>query len=149
MRNLLVTSRIKEQVAGRVQIPQQRQSCEHCHKILAGVSAPWGKTFVCGKSGCQLFAQAQDIGVVQTVRPEQLALPPGKFKSWYCGVVIAYEGDKKWTIGLVHDEAKRTTDWVRGLAFEQAINIIDAQKGRIVRKTESQITGYSPQQGPH
>jgi len=143
----LLKSRVHATHSNRVAVPQTPQSCEHCHKILAGVTAPWGKTQVCTKSECLLFAQTQDLGVIQTVRPEQLALLPGKDKSWYCGMVIAYEGDKKWTLGLVHDEANRTTEWIRGLELGFVLKLIADHSSKVVRKTESQITGYT--KGPH
>lgn len=90
------------------------------------------------------------------LKPEQLALSTGETKpkgSWYCGAVIAYQGDGKWSLGLVIDtppEEERQVEWIKGVDFATLQKLLDSQSKRIVRKTDGEIHGYTEtKRGPH
>ena len=129
------TSRIKG-LRHRVQVPLPREKCHACKKLKAGVCSPFGGMRVCTSSACLYTAQLETGG-----KPGQKLLGPGKVpaKAWYCGAVVAYQGNDNWTVGMVFDTQLRKTEWFRNLTLPDALSIIGQNSHRIRRMSEQEI----------
>lgn len=132
----LISSRIIAD-ARRVSFDAFERRCHVCFKELPGLHRPYGTTQVCSADACVTAAQFRDKG-------GQKALMPGVAgrKPWYCGIVVAYQGNNEWAVGFVHDVPERRCDWLKNVPFEEVVSLMQQNKGRVMRKEDAEIFGY-------
>lgn len=132
--NALRSSRVVAD-ARRVSFDAFERRCHVCFKELQGLHRPYGITQVCSADACVTAAQFRDKG-------GQKALMPGTKKPWYCGIVIAYQGNNEWAVGFVHDVPEKRCDWIKNVPFVEVTALLDKHKGRVMRKEDAEIFGY-------
>lgn len=77
------------------------------------------------------------------VNSHRVSLLPEKATEyqWYDAFIVAYQGDSKWALGLVHDTQDKAIDWFRDMSWEEMILLQVSTKNRVRRKSEEQLFG--------